>query len=292
MQDKENIRLEKRRNYVKWKSAECNKHVICKWINRDCNQWRREGMKSTDINVIRQDVRKVDGDKNLGRQDVGNGVDRDRNPKADNVIAVGYKLERDINEINEKLTKTNRRDIQEKLITTYGETQLDNNEKNFLELGPYFAMYDDIDEDEVKGDFLTSLTKIRWDRMGKEPEEILRWRNEEDIKEEEEIDIIANSDRRIVDTNKRQINIGLKRCTEMKGNRRVIFPAGRPAKEETALDVRLRMWMETVRTYRTIETKEGKQKSNQLDNSQKQGFKSLEEKVKKGTIHIGSADTY
>ena len=30
LQDKEITRLEKRRKYVKWKSAECNKHVICK----------------------------------------------------------------------------------------------------------------------------------------------------------------------------------------------------------------------------------------------------------------------
>ena len=101
-------------------------------------------------------------------------------------------------------------------------------------------------------DFVSGVTKIRWDRMGKEPEEILRRREVTDIQEEEEIDIIANEAKRVVDTIKKEVNIGLKRYTDMKGNRRVIFPSGRPAKEETVFDVRLRMWMEAVKSYQVM----------------------------------------
>ena len=65
----------------------------------------------------------------------------------------------------------------------------------------------------------------------------------------------------------------------MKGNRRVIFLSGRPPKEETVLDVRLQIWMESVRSYRATETVDGVQKTEQLDHIQKLGLKSLEEKV-------------
>ena len=37
-----------------------------------------------------------------------------------------------------------------------------------------------------------------------------------------EIDIMANDARRIVDPIRKEVNVGLKRCTDMKGNRRVI----------------------------------------------------------------------
>ena len=34
-----------------------------------------------------------------------------------------------------------------------------------MEYGPNFAIYDDINIEEVKAEFLIAMTKIRWDRM-------------------------------------------------------------------------------------------------------------------------------
>ena len=48
--------------------------------------------------------------------------------------------------------------------------------------------------------------------------------------------------------------------------------------------------MDSVKRYREMETKDGKQKTNQLDNTQVQGLKSVEEKVKKGVLHISPSD--
>ena len=48
--------------------------------------------------------------------------------------------------------------------------------------------------------------------------------------------------------------------------------------------------METVKKYRENETVEGVQKMDQLDDIQRQGLKSLKEKVKNGAIHIGPSD--
>ena len=55
--------------------------------------------------------------------------------------------------------------------------------------------------------------------MGKDTEEIKRWKEVKEIEEEEEIDSIANQDRRVVDMSRKTVNLGHKRCTEMKRNR-------------------------------------------------------------------------
>ena len=87
-----------------------------------------------------------------------------------------------------------------------------------------------------------------------------------EIEQEEEIDCIANQDRRVVDMLSKIVNLGHKRCTEMKSNRRIIFPTGRPPKEEAVMNVRYQMWMDSVRRYREKETEDGVQRSEQLDN--------------------------
>ena len=68
----------------------------------------------------------------------------------------------------------------------------------------------------------------------------------------------------------------------MKVNRRIIFPVGRPPKEEAMMDVRLNLWIDIVRKYLIEETKDGVQRSDQLYRDQMMGKKSIELKVRKG----------
>ena len=126
--------------------------------------------------------------------------------------------------------------------------------------------------------------------MGKEESEVVRFREMEDIIDEEKIEMISNLDRREVDFENKTVTPGHKRCTKMKGNRRIIFPGGKPAKEEVLMDVRLGMWMGIVKKYYTEETKEGVQNSDQLTKKQMMGRKSVQLKVKKGQLHISSSD--
>ena len=72
-------------------------------------------------------------------------------------------------------------------------------------------MYEDIDLDKVKAEFLTTLTRVRWDKMGKEPEDIQRWRETSEIEEEKKIEMIADPDRREVDLTKKEVNVGHRR---------------------------------------------------------------------------------
>ena len=66
--------------------------------------------------------------------------------------------------------------------------------------------------------------------------------------------------------NKKTVKPGLKKCTNMKGNRRIIFPGGRRAKEEVVMDVRLGMWMKVVDKYYKEASKDSIQKSDSQTN--------------------------
>ena len=74
--------------------------------------------------------------------------------------------------VNSDIKPNKRKYIQEKMIQT---VSLDPCEEKFFELGPNFAMMEDLDIDRIKRYFLISLTKIRWGRMGKEESEVVRW---------------------------------------------------------------------------------------------------------------------
>ena len=58
----------------------------------------------------------------------------------------------------------------------------------------------------------------------------------------------------------------------MKGNRRVIFPGGRPPKEEAILDARQEMWNRIMREYVTKNCDEkGRQRESQLTDRLQRG---------------------
>ena len=137
---------------------------------------------------------------------------------------------------------------------------------------------------------MIALTKIRWGRMGKGESEIVRFREMSDIEEEENIYMISNLERIEVNLESKVITPDYKRCTSMKGNQRIIFPGGRPAKEEAAMEVRLGMWMAVVKDHYNKETKDGVQITDQLDRVQMAERKSVQMKVRKGVLHISSSN--
>ena len=162
----------------------CSRHLLCQWVRRDCNKWRREkkemnsgkieGSKyGKDMNKRETVVRETsvnDGDTNNEQSD----------PESDSdIIKEGYKLEELVMEMNKNIELNKRKFIQEKMITTYGNVTLDANEVKFLELGPNFAMMEDLNLDNIRTEFMIALTKIRWGRMGKEENEVVRFRDVE-----------------------------------------------------------------------------------------------------------------
>ena len=161
-------------------------------------------------------------------------------------------MERKLIERNKSLRKMKKSSLQEKMITQYGNVKLEQEEKDFLQLGPDFALLGDIDMEQTQVDLLSAMTKVRWERMGKETEEVKLYREAEEIEEEEKVVDMVEEERKEFNILKKTVNVGYKRCTKMKSNRRIIFPAGRPAKEEAVLDVRYRMWYWKCRNTLTI----------------------------------------
>ena len=127
--------------------------------------------------------------------------------------------------------------------------------------------------------------------MGKEPEEIVRYRSESDVEEEEKIEEIAFLENREFIQEKNSVSLARKVCTGMKTNRRVFLPAHRPVKEECNLETRRAAWMREWNEYRekNCDTK-GSQEQHQLSAEERQGKVSLMKRVAAGELYVGQSD--
>ena len=124
--------------------------------------------------------------------------------------------------------------------------------------------------------------------MGKDPSEIVRYQEIEEVEEEEKTEEIIHLEERIHDPDKAEVRMEKRKCTDMKNNRRVMLPAPRNIKEEAVLEVRKDVWLEVIRRYQKSEEKD--KKKDNLTDAKRRGRKKLEAKVRKGKIHIGPAD--
>ena len=64
-------------------------------------------------------------------------------------------------EMNSVIQTRNSTEIQEEMITIYGDVELSSQERSFLALGPGFPLMEKLDSSQMERDFLTALTKIR-----------------------------------------------------------------------------------------------------------------------------------
>ena len=69
------------------------------------------------------------------------------------------------------------------------------------------------------------MTKISWDRLGRKPE-VKRYRDVNEVEEEEELGRISERDRKEFNREKEIVDIRYKRCTNMKTLRRHSFVTG------------------------------------------------------------------
>ena len=72
---------------------------------------------------------------------------------------------------DKEVTKTGEEELLKKIITVYGGVELTKVERIFLSLQPLFPLMEDLKEETTAQDFVTGFTKVRWVRMGKEPED-------------------------------------------------------------------------------------------------------------------------
>ena len=99
--------------------------------------------------------------------------------------------------MNTEVLAVGEKELRESMITVYGDVKLDKQEKMFLTLGPEFTVLERLDYAKIKTEFQIALTKVRWLRMGKEPEEIVREIDDKEAAEEEEIEKISFLENRV-----------------------------------------------------------------------------------------------
>ena len=209
---KERSRLGNKVEFLAEKARSCTNHILCKWIRNhmDKNRESQEGEKKeygpkTIIEVVKEECEK---------------------------------MEEIMEEMSRLVKETEKKVLTERMVKTFGGVELDEEEKSFLALGPEFAMYEELKEAKAESDFLMAATKIRWDRMGKDPGEVTHMTEKKEIEQDEEIEKEIFMSRRVFNEDESKIEMGYQVCTSMKTNRRVVFPPGRPNKEETNLEER------------------------------------------------------
>ena len=212
-------KIEKIRN----EKEDCANHHLCQWMRKRIENTKRD----KESNVIEGPETESDFVRREMRDMIEEAIESDKETK-----------------------KTEENVLSEKVVTIYGEVELSKAERKFLNLGPQFPLMEELKEEIAAQDFLTGLTKVRWGRMGKEPNEIVRYKDVQELEEEEKIDGIAFCETREFREEDRKVSLARKQCTNMKTNRRVFMPSPHQVKEECILQTREDAWMEEFRRYR------------------------------------------
>ena len=127
--------------------------------------------------------------------------------------------------------------------------------------------------------------------MGMEPEEIVRYRDEKEVQEEEKVEEIVFLENREHNEEAKKVNLGRKVCTDMKSNRRVFLPKGRPVREESNLETRNQAWSSVWKEYRKENwLPNGSQEHLQLTKEEIAGKVSLSKRVAAKELYIGQSD--
>ena len=87
-----------------------------------------------------------------------------------------------------------------------------------------------------------------------------------------------------------KIDLWFRKSTDMKPSRRVIFPLGRPVKEEAKIETRIGIWKEVIQRYIRDKCKEGGKQEVNLDKSQSIGRMKVNKRVKNREIHVSPSD--
>ena len=77
--------------------------------------------------------------------------------------------------INQKVKEEDTDTLRKKVVTVYGSVELDKDEMSFLSLGPDFLLVEDLCLEKAKLDFDIAVTKVKWQRMGLDPCEVVRY---------------------------------------------------------------------------------------------------------------------
>jgi hypothetical protein len=202
-----------------------------------------------------------------------------------------HKVNELVFESNKNIKRSSKKTIQEKMIRTYGDVQLDADMMEYLMLGPDFAVVDKINRLDLEQEYLRGMTIIRWDRMGKDDEDIVPSKTQTDINEVQKIEELTFMAERVYREEDNTLSMTNLKCTQMSTNRKVIMPGPRSAKEEALLQVRRDLWIKESNEYIRINcNKDGEQDNVNLSEAAQRGRIKLLKKVRKKELMILPSD--
>ena len=173
----------------------------------------------------------------------------------------------------------------------YGDIEIDSDMREYLSLGPGFALASDIKRVELEISFLRGLTIMRWNRTDKDKEDISRTKESEQIDQEEEIEREVFLQERIYKEELNSINMTKLKPTQMDTNRLVMMPGPMSAVEEAQMEVRRTMWMKEADQFIKENCNEdGSPKENNLNERRERGRNKVMDLIKKKKILVMPSD--
>ena len=185
-------------------------------------------------------------------------------------------------------------------VKIFGNVNLTEDEMELLKLGPGYMVVAQLTEEEMRTESTVSMTKMRWDKLKKGQEDMTGKdieKEENEMTEEELLEqmnlaeALDRETRDVLDENGTRMNMGRRRATDMKGNRKVIMPPPSRPIVEAEHHMRAATWQKEFDKYRGKHCdKLGNQVESNLTRQQRLGLKSLGRKVAKVECIVLEAD--
>ena len=183
-------------------------------------------------------------------------------------------------------------------VFIYGEVELSEEDTSLLNLGPNYMVVTKLDQQEMMIEANVTMTKIRWGRskdgwkqnsehdqdLDDDPEPL----TEEELTLAERLEEAA---RDLIADDGKSMDLGRKRPTDQRNNRKVHMPPPGPPLEEAASNTRMGAWQKALENHRKKFCREdGTQVQSNLSNGQQLALKKLSKRIAKLEILVMESD--
>ena len=168
-------------------------------------------------------------------------------------------------------------------ISVYGDLNLDEDEKEALQMDPKFAVLDPLSPEDFEVEIELCISKQKWNRMS-------RAGNSEDEAEREQVELEDTMSREVFDLEEKVFNMQKQRVTDLKHNAYVILPPTQEIDYESLLELRRQKQSQIFRDYvKQNCDKKGRQKTN-ITKQQARGLKKLRKRIEEGKLIVCQTD--
>ena len=168
-------------------------------------------------------------------------------------------------------------------VSVYGDVNLDDDEKEALQMDPKFAVLDPLSPEDFEVEIELCITKQKWNKMSQAG-------NCETEAEREQVELEDAMTREVFDPEEKVFNMQKQRVTDLKHNAYVILPPAQEIDYESLLELRRQKQSQIFRDYvkENCDDK-GRQRSN-ITKQQARGLKKLRKRIEEGELVVCQTD--